>query len=131
MDSYNFGFNYVDMCLQNKEELIRLIIMFMGIIVKNLEIKRELEEFVGSGQDDSAGLLKTMAQYAEKMGQGFAEKGDSPGKQKRLITKLEIVEDQVQFYEDYTKQLEAKIQQAQEDSAKKSQRILELQKRGN
>lgn len=31
-------FSYVEMCTNNKEELIRLIIMFMGIIVTNPQI---------------------------------------------------------------------------------------------
>ena len=41
-------FNYVEMCTGNKEEIIRLVIMFMGIIVTSFEILRELDDYINN-----------------------------------------------------------------------------------
>ena len=32
------NFNYVEMCTGNKEELMRMVILFMGIVVTNFDI---------------------------------------------------------------------------------------------
>jgi hypothetical protein len=41
-------FNYVEMCTGDKEEIIRLAIMFMGIIVTSFEILRELDNYISN-----------------------------------------------------------------------------------
>lgn len=52
-----------------------------------------------------------MIDYAQKMTQGEQETTESSPvkKQKRLITRLEILEEQIEFYEEYTKELEGKV----------------------
>lgn len=49
-DIVDTHFNYVEMCTENKEELIRLIIMFMGIIATNDEILQQIEDFISTSK---------------------------------------------------------------------------------
>lgn len=36
-------FNYIEMCSCNNEELLKLVIMFMGVLVTKPEILQEIE----------------------------------------------------------------------------------------
>ena len=60
-------FNYVEMCTGNKEEIIRLIIMFMGIIVTSFEILRELDDYIANSDEESTTYMKIMVDYAKKI----------------------------------------------------------------
>lgn len=68
-----------------------------------------------------------MIDYAQKMTQGEQETPESSPvkKQKRLITRLEILEEQIEFYEEYTKELEGKVEQLSEDSLRYQRNISE------
>lgn len=68
-----------------------------------------------------------MIDYAQKMTQGEQETTESSPvkKQKRLITRLEILEEQIEFYEEYTKELEGKVEQLSEDSIRYQRNIRE------
>lgn len=68
-----------------------------------------------------------MIDYAQKMTQGEQETTESSPvkKQKRLITRLEILEEQIEFYEEYTKELEGKVEQLSEDSLRYQRNISE------
>jgi hypothetical protein len=60
-------FNYVEMCSGSKEEIIRLVILFMGIIVTSFEILRELDNYIANSNEENTAYMKIMVDYAKKM----------------------------------------------------------------
>ena len=126
------AFNYIEMCTSNEEaDILRLFIAIIGILVRNEDIIGELQDFMVEIQEEELGLFKIMIDYASKIGEKSNQESESPmKKQKRLVSKLESLEQDIEFYEQYTEELQTKIQLLSEDSNQCMKKIEDLQKEG-
>ena len=103
----NMAFNYIEMCTSSEEaDILRLLIAIVGILVRNEDIIGELQDFMVEIQEEELGLFKIMIDYASKIGEKSSQESESPmKKQKRLVSKLESLEQDIEFYEQYTEEL--------------------------
>lgn len=90
IDTGQMDLNYVEMSKGNSEESLRMVIILLAILTRNDTIKREIQQYIASSPEDNA-LFNIMIDYAGKIGEAQTLTLSPENKQKRLITRLEIV----------------------------------------